>query len=168
MTSAALEDDGATVRKLPGAQPLSVYDQMEQEVGAIVTPPLVIRHPLQGMEAWTLTFMPVIEQADFTAWTRWATSRDGKKVVDNSLLNRRVIAETCTAISRDDEVLRNEDGTPVTFRDPELIKRYGGRAVDAVKGFIKIDGGVNALSERIVTAAGYGTAVEDGERPKDL
>jgi hypothetical protein len=162
----AAPDEPAAVRKLPAQQAKSVYDQMEAEVAALTTPPLVLKHPAVGMEAWTLTFLPVIEQEDFTAWTRWATPRDGKKQLDLSLLNRRVIAETCTGISKDDELLLDPDGDPVTFRDPELVKRYGGRAVDAVKGFLKLDGGINAIAERIVLAAGYGAAVEDGDRPK--
>jgi hypothetical protein len=166
MTAAPEDDAAQKVRKLPAAQQMSVYDQMEAEVSALVTPPLVLVHPAVGMEAWTLTFMPVIEQDQFNTWTRWATSRDGKKQLDNALLNRRVIAETCTGISKDGELLLDEDGDPVTFRDPELVKRYGGRAVDAVKGFIRLDGGVNALAERIVQAAGYGAAVEEGDRPK--
>ncbi len=150
-------------------QPVSVYDMMQAEVEKAVTEPLTVTHPAAGMEAFTLTFNPDIDyKTQYEPWSKWARQAGGKKEIDPSLLNRRIIAETCIAISKDGEVLRGPSGEPVTFRDEDLIARYGARAIDAVKGFIVLDGGINAIADRIIRAAGYGAEVEEGATPKDL
>ena len=161
-------DDQPSVRALAGSDGLSVFAQMRAEVEQIATPPLTLIHPRPGMEAWTLTFLPQIDyQTQYRKWLAWATDRTGKKEVDTSRLNRRIIAETCVGIAHQGVTTTDPAGGPVTFTSEGLMAEFGvGSAIEAVKAFIVIDGGINELASKIIDAAGYGVEAVEADLPK--
>lgn len=82
---------------------------------------------------------------------------------------RALLATTCLEIWEDGKTVLDDNGDPVTFRDPALLAEAGvATASEAVAKLIGIDGDVMALGNYLLKESGFdatGARVVEGEGP---
>lgn len=104
---------------------------------------------------------PNISQAQLRSWRRNA-GEETKKGVDTLKFSCNVIAASCTGILFNDEVVRDGNGTELTFASPEIMEMTGTTRPhpDCVLAMFGLEPHVEAAAVAIIEAAGYGDAVE--------
>jgi hypothetical protein len=147
------DDDAAPLAYDPN--PASPLDELVADVQAEIAEPTRIRHP--GKPDYVLTFRSHVEPNEAQSCMRRTKNAKDPVKTQNALF----LAETNLGLEKNGVQVRNSDGLPVTFRDPELLTALGVKtAVGAVVKFIPNPGHIIALADLVMRKAGYGTEAE--------
>jgi hypothetical protein len=118
--------------------------------------------PVETRPGYSLRFDTDIPYEALEKWRKAAKDRKASNGVDVSRLAALVIANKCIAILKDGRVLTDGDGDPLTFGSDEIRAMYDVlRAADAVKIMIGRDARMQAISDAVIGAAGWGDEVSE-------
>jgi len=125
--------------------------------------------PVKRREGYSLRFDTNIPWEHFEKWRKVSKDRRATNGMDVPRLASLVIANKCIEILKDGKVLVDDAGDPLTFGSDEIRSLYGTpKAAEAVKLMIGRDSDMTAISDAVVTAAGWGDEVsEEDPTPAD-
>lgn len=104
---------------------------------------------------------PNINQKALAAWRKNA-GMDTKKGMSTVNFSANVIAATCTGISFNGEIVRDDAGNDVTFASQEVMEMTGTTKPhpDCVLALYGLEPHVEAAAVAIIEASGWGDAVD--------
>lgn len=138
----------------------SDLDLLAADIEQKIAEPTRLVHP--GREGYVLIFRSHIDSGEALSCQKRAKNAKDPVVLGNAML----LALASTGLEKNGQPVENSKGQPVTFRDPELLAALKVRtAADAVAKFIGNDGYLIALTDAVMTAAGYGAEVEVARDP---
>lgn len=121
---------------------------------AVPAPAVIIA--VKARPGWAVRYRVDITQAELAEWRKRATV-DGE--IDGPLLNRLILANTCTAFLHQDDSgqwsdVLGDSGQPITFGT--TMKQLNVTTVtEAVKAWLVTDGAVAGTSDRVYLEAGF-------------
>ena len=118
--------------------------------------------PVETRPGYSLRFDTDIPWEAFEKWRKAAKDRKATNGIDVARLSALVIANKCTGILFNGNVLHDDAGDPLTFGSDEIRAMYDTpRAAEAVKKLIARDSRMQAISDAVITAAGWGDEVSE-------
>ena len=141
-----------------GAQP-KILEALREELGRRVKrPDVYLEVPERPNMA--IRFSPNLTQHQIRAWRR-ASGEDTKAGLDTTKFSCFVLANTCTGIMLDGEMVVNENGEELVFGDEAIINMLGAERVsDAIKAIFVVEPHVEGAALAVMEAAGFNDSVE--------
>ena len=142
-----------------------ILDQLRSELKKKVRrPDVYLEVPERPNMA--VRFSPNISQHQIRAWRR-NSGEDTKAGLDSVKFACFVLANTCTGILLNNEVVVDEDGNPVLFGDEAIIDMVEANTVsEAIRAIFVVEPHVEAAALAVMEAAGYNDSVEQVDPTK--
>jgi hypothetical protein len=151
---------------LPDAgQTPTVLESLRQELSRKVKrPDVYLEVPERPNMA--IRFSPNLTQHQIRAWRR-NSGEDTKAGLDTTKFSCYVLANTCTGISINGEMVVNENGEELVFGDEAIIGMLGVNTVsEAIKAIFVVEPHVEGAALAVMEAAGFNDSVEQVDPTK--
>jgi hypothetical protein len=130
---------------------MSIGEDIRRDIATRQRRTVEITHPEVG--AYTITYRVPTDRSEVAPILKRAEMN--KK--EAGLADASILALCCLEIRRLGELVADEDGNPVTFRDKQLQEWVGAASSrDAVRALYGSDGYVTTVANRLLEEAGYG------------
>lgn len=111
-------------------------------------------------------YSPNITQNQVRAWRR-NSGEDTKNGMDATKFACYVIANTCSGIMLEGELVTDKNNDPVVFGSEEIMTMTGAERVqDAIRSFYVVEPHIEATALAIMEAAGFNDSVEQVDPTK--
>lgn len=137
-------DTPATGTPMPG--PL---DLLSAELDAVVPVPSIIV-AVDSRPGWAVRYRTNVSWPELQAWRKRA--RQGKQI-DDQLLSRLILANTCLGFLKDGVDVVDDTGEALTFGS--VARRQDITVADAVKVWLVTDGAASGTSDLVYQRSGY-------------
>ena len=155
-TTNDLPDVGETPRLL---------DQLRTELGKKVRRPDVYLE-VPERPTMAIRFSPNISQHQIRAWRR-NSGEDSKAGLDSVKFACYVLANTCTGILLNNELVTDDSGNALRFGDELIVDMVDAVTVsDSIKAIFVVEPHVEAAALAVMEAAGYNDSVEQVDPTK--
>jgi hypothetical protein len=149
-------DNGHTVDDVPLVAQ-SLNERIRADLAARRRRVIKITHP--DLVQWEAAYRLPTDRAELQPYFQRAEKAAKRK--QSYSFEAAVLAAFCEGLWFMGEQVEDEDGGPVTFRDPYVLDLLeAGTPSDAVRNLYGSDGIVNAVAEQLLAAAGYGSGDE--------
>lgn len=143
----------------------SVLDKLKQELSKKVRRPEIFLEVPERTNM-SVRYSPNITQNQIRAWRR-NSGEDTKNGMDATKFACYVLANTCTGIMIDKELVMDDKGNEVTFTHELLHDMLGvDRANDAIRGVYVVEPHIEATALAVMEAAGFNDTVEQVDPTK--
>lgn len=151
---------------LPDAgQTPKVLDQLRSELKKKVRRPDVYLE-VPERPSMAIRFSPNITQHQIKAWRR-NSGEDTKAGLDSVKFACFVLANTCTGILINNELVADEEGNPLTFGDEIIVGMVDANTVsETIRAIFVVEPHVEASALAVMEAAGYNDSVEQVDPTK--
>jgi len=113
-----------------------------------------------------IRFSPNITQHQMRAWRRNA-GEETKAGLDSVKFACYVLANTCTGILINNEVVKDDEGNELLFGDEPIIQMVGASTVsEAIKAIFVIEPHIEGAALAVMEAAGFSDTVEQVDPTK--
>lgn len=151
-----LTDVGATPR---------VLDQLRSELKKKVRRPDVYLE-VPERPSMAIRFSPNISQHQIRAWRR-NSGEDTKAGLDSVKFACFVLANTCTGILLNNELVVDDEGNALLFGDEAIVDMVDANTVsEAIRAIFVVEPHVEAAALAVMEAAGYNDSVEQVDPTK--
>ena len=159
-STASYVNDLADVGKAP-----KVLDALRSELGKKVKrPDVYLEVPERPNMA--VRFSPNVTQHQIRAWRR-NSGEETKAGLDSTKFACYVLANTCSGLMLDNEMVVNEDGVELVFGDEAIVAMVGAKTVsDTIKAIYVVEPHIEAVALAIMEAAGFSDSVEQVDPTK--
>lgn len=142
-----------------------ILDQLRSELKKKVRrPDVYLEVPERPNMA--IRFSPNITQHQISAWRR-NSGENSKAGLDSVKFACYVLANTCTGLLLDNEMVLDEDGVEVTFSSEQVIEMLDVNTVsEAIRAVFVVEPHVEAAALAVMEAAGYNDSVEQVDPTK--
>ena len=130
---------------------MSIGEDIRRDIATRQRRPVEITHPEVG--AYTITYRVPTDRSEVAPILKRAEMN--KK--EAGLADASILALCCLEIRRLGELVADDEGNPLTFRDKQLQEWVGAPSSrDAVRTLYGSDGYVTTVANRLLEEAGYG------------
>ena len=113
-----------------------------------------------------IRFSPNITQHQLKAWRR-NSGEDTKAGLDSVKFSCYVLANTCTGILINNEIVADASGNPLRFGDEQIVEMVEAITVsDCIKAIFVVEPHIEAAALAVMEAAGYNDSVEQVDPTK--
>lgn len=143
----------------------TVLDKLKGELAKKVRRP-EIHLEVPERPNMVVRYSPNINQNQVRAWRR-NSGEDTKNGMDATKFACYVIANTCSGIMLDGELVTDKNNDPVVFGSEEIMQMTGAdRVQDAIRSFYVVEPHIEATALAIMEAAGFNDSVEQVDPTK--
>ena len=142
-----------------------VLEQLREEFSKKVRRPDVFLE-VPERPTMLIRFSPNISQHQIRAWRR-NSGEDSKAGLDSVKFACFVLANTCTGIMLNNEMVVDEEGRELIFGDEAIVSMLEANTVsEAIKAVFVVEPHVEAAALAVMEAAGYNDSVEQVDPTK--
>ena len=146
----------------------SVLDALRNELKRVVrNEPLTLHVPARN--GMSIKYDTNIESGTLQQWRKASYSKSMPDNFDGLKFASIVIANQATEITFEGEVIIDDSGDLLNFRNPRFIEMLGAvKAVEAVRKLYGIDGHIFTAADEILRASGYDSEGQDQKEDPTL